>query len=505
MGNSFIYSCAHRGLESTRVRVEVDIANGLPRFSIVGLPDAAISEARERVRAAMKNSGFSFPRTRVTVNLAPASIKKQGPMYDLAIALSILRAEGRFSGDNQLNNLLVIGELALDGTLRPVRGALLAATLAKELNAKGLIVPSENAKEASSINGIAVYPTSSLAQVVTALEENTLVPYKRRTKSNITKQHDYDFKDIKGQEQAKRALTIAAAGGHNLFMNGPPGAGKTLLAKTLPSILPAMSPQESIDVTKIQSIAGLTKEKSVLVQSRPFRRPHHTCSPVALTGGGTDLRPGEITLAHHGVLFLDEFPEFTRKSIENLRQPLEDGEVTLARASGSVTYPAQFMLIAAANPCPCGFATDPKQACSCRPSQLTRYQQKASGPILDRFDLFVEVPRVKTDELNNLPSGPSSNDLRKQVSAARNIQLTRNAIVGAIYNQQLKQQHLSVICNLKKPETDFLKKAIDALSLSARAYARVLKVARTIADLGDSDNVQIEHLAEALQFRKTTT
>ncbi len=502
MGNSFIFSCAHRGLESTRVRVEADIANGLPKFTIVGLPDAAISEARERVRAAIKNSGFAFPRTRVTVNLAPASIKKQGPMYDLAIAMAILRAGGQITTPDALDDLLVVGELALDGKLRGVRGVLLAATLAKELGVTGLVVPAKNADEASHVDGLTIHPINSLHELVFSLNEDTLPTYARPKRSKTVVEHARDFREIKGQEQAKRALTIAAAGGHNLFMSGPPGAGKTMMARALPSILPPMSMQESLAVTKIHSIAGTLRTRDGLIRTRPFRRPHHTSSHIAIIGGGSTPRPGEITLAHHGVLFLDEFPEFGRKAIENLRQPLEDGEVTIVRAAGSVTYPAQFMLIAASNPCPCGFATDPTHGCECRPVQLRRYQERCSGPIMDRFDLFIEVPRVETKHLTDLPTGTSSQEMRELVCTARDIQLKRNVSLGVLYNQQLQPKAIREVCTIDKEGTTFMKKATDALHLSARAYTRVLKVSRTIADLAGSSDITVEHLSEAIQYRQ---
>jgi len=501
MGASFIFSAAHEGLFSTRVCVEVDISNGLPRFTIVGLPDTAISEARERVRAAMKNSGFTFPRTRVTVNLAPASIKKQGPMYDLAIALSILRANGQLTNTDPLDNVFVIGELALNGALRPVRGALLAATLAKELGITGIILPAENADEAAQVGGLKVHPATSLHELVFNINQDTLPTHKKSPRNKIPTTYDRDFHEVRGQEQAKRALTIAAAGGHNIFMSGPPGSGKTMLARALPSILPPMSAQESLEVTKIHSIAGTLKAREGLVSARPFRSPHHTSSYVAIIGGGIYPRPGEITLAHRGVLFLDEFSEFGRKAIENLRQPLEDGEVNISRASGSATYPTQFMLVAASNPCPCGFANDPTHTCECRPAQLQRYKERCSGPIMDRFDLFIEVPRVKTNDLAQTPTGTSSVEMREQVCAARLLQLERNKCKGVLYNQQLRTKHLRDICKLDKEGAEFLKKATDALHLSARAFTRVLKVSRTIADLADEKNINVAHLSEAIQYR----
>lgn len=490
-----VHSAAVVGLEAFPVEVEVDIAAGLPSLTIVGLPDKAIEEAKERVRSAINNSGVNFPLKKIIVNLAPADIKKEGPAYDLAIALGILVAAEILSPIAK--DILFIGELSLNGNLRHINGVLpIVSSLAGDF--REIVLPTSNRDEAAMVKNIIIRPAETLEDLIFYFKKEKKLPiFYKKFKIKVPDKFEDDFCHIKGQDQAKRALEIAAAGSHNIFFSGPPGAGKTLLARTLPSILPPLTNLEALEVTKIYSVVGLLHHNQPIINFRPFRSPHHTSSNIALVGGGSFPRPGEITLAHRGVLFMDEFAEFPRLVLEALRQPLEDGQVTVSRAQGSITYPAQFILIAAQNPCPCGFLGDSAQRCICTSNQILRYQKRVSGPLMDRIDIHIEVPRLKFEKLTDESVAESSVEIRKRVEAARRIQEKRLSKT----NSEMTPKELKNYCRVDEQSKNLLRTAVNQFHLSARQYTRVLKVARTIADLSGTKNIEHRHIAEALQYR----
>jgi magnesium chelatase family protein len=498
-----VLSSALIGIDAYPVEVEVDIISGLPCFTTVGLPETAVKESKERVKSAIINSGYAFPGDRITVNLAPAHIKKEGTGFDLPIALGILRATGVIPAE-KLSRYFFLGELSLDGRIKPVFGSLSMAIAAKKSGYAGIVVPFGNRNEASVVQGMEVYGAQNLSQVAEFLKGGHTLHKEQTEIEDLFHRNELspeNFSEVKGQEHVKRALEIAAAGGHNVRMIGPPGAGKTMLARRLPSILPPLTLDEAIETTKVHSVVGLLKADQALVSHRPFRSPHHTISDAGLIGGGVHPRPGEVSLAHNGVLFLDEFPEYKKNVLEVLRQPIEDHCVTISRAASSMTYPAVFMLVTAMNPCPCGYATDPKHECRCTHQQIIRYRSKISGPLLDRIDLHVEVPAVPFKDLSHLPPAEDSNHIRHRVIAARQLQWKRFRKSTKYCNAQMDSSSIRAVCKLDDQCHTILEAAVDKFGFSARTYFRILKIARTIADLSSESGIGTHHISEAIQYR----
>ena len=517
-----VHSFGLSGLDAYPVTIEVDVCRGIPCTMIVGLPDSAVKESKERVRAAIINSGFKYPSRRVTINLSPADVKKEGPAFDLAVALVYLTASGQING-SRLERLAFLGELSLDGAIRPVNGILSIAMTAPRNRFEGLVVPAANAREAALAGQIPIFPAQSLNEVIQFLQEPQTIPVFPEVSVNqfLKKQlvDDIDFRDVKGQSLVKRGLEIAAAGGHNVLMIGPPGSGKSMLAQRMVTILPDMTREECLSTTRIHSVMGLVQPDQGLITSRPFRSPHHSCSDVALIGGGSIPKPGEVSLSHNGILFLDELPEFTRTALESLRQPLEDRTVTVARAAKTLRFPARFMLVASMNPCLCGQYGNSRAVCRCNPGQIQKYRSKISGPLLDRIDIHLDVPAVNYPELSNTTVSESSEQIRQRVNTTRIAQLKRFSTEGAcpaygggsasggkrdgglVSNAQMSHRQVRKFCALGKEENELLKKALTELNFSARAYDKILKVSRTIADLEGSEPIQTAHLAEAIQYR----
>jgi len=500
---SRVLSAAVLGIDAYQVEVEVDIARGLPTFSTVGLPEGAVKESKERVKSAIKNSGYDYPARKITVNLAPADIKKEGSTFDLPIAVGILSASGCIT-TNDLKDYFILGELSLDGRVKPIRGSLPMALAARHHKVKGVVLPVDNASEAAVVQDIEVIGVRDLGEVVDFFNGNiSIAPAWVDLEAIFSQDEKYlkDFNEVKGQEHVKRALEIAAAGGHNIIMVGPPGSGKTMLSRRFETILPPLSLEEALEATKIHSVLGLLGNNHFLITNRPFRAPHHTISDAGLIGGGAIPKPGEVSLSHNGVLFLDELPEFRKNVLEVMRQPIEDGTVTIARAATSLTFPARFMLIAAMNPCPCGFYGDPHRQCICTVPQIQRYRSRISGPLLDRIDIHIEVPAVKYKELSQDSSGESSRDIGERVKRARCVQKKRFLNAKIHCNAQMSSRHIKKFCRIGEDSQRLLEMAIDKLGLSARAYARVLKVSRTIADLAGEEAIRASCVAEAIQYR----